>query len=226
MNACSLRTKNNAQTHPILPSACLEKTGTFTPVKNIKTKTSFLEKEKRYSPIKANNGTIKSDFNNDNTPDYFFIENNLTNIQSKPQLVLCISSGRHYQRKLPPFPIHVNTKPDFQSIHERIEWKNNQLILSVFKYEHNWGSDDELNSYHYSNKNQDFILDKRELVSSSGDGMRSNTHTIYNLKSLRYQKKSQCGSQEEACHPYQLKGHITFPKVKPSLFNPRTITQN
>ena len=212
------------QSHPILPSACLDKTGQFTPIKSIKTKTSYLQKPSDYSPVKAINGIIKSDFNNDKVIDYVFLEKVIrTNKHSQARLVLCISSGQAYQRKLPPFPVHINTEPDFQSIHERIEWNNNQLILSTFKHEHNWGSDDEINHYHYSIKDKGFILDRRELVSSSGDGLRSDTHVIYDLKTLHYQSKLHCGRLEEACRPYQHKGEIVYPKIKSSLFNPRKI---
>lgn len=205
-----------------LPNACIDQTKLYQPVSYLNTVTSLNAKTESYSPVSAPKGIIKQDLNTDKHNDYIFIESLRENHHVKARLVLCMSSANNYSRTLPKFPIHVNTKPDFQSIVERIEWKNKQLVLSIFKSEHNWGSDDDIKHYRYDKKHQDFILISQELVSSSGDGLRSDTTDFYNFDKRSFQSTNNCGSLEEGCKNTKTRGKLILPQQRASLLKPMT----
>ncbi len=210
--------KESNDKHTLLPPSCIDQTRSYMPTSHLTTITSLNAKAKTYSPVKAPKGIIEQDFNIDKQKDYIFIESLPAKHQVKARLVICISSTNNYFRKLPDFPIHVNTKPDFQSIVERIEWKNKKLLLSTFKSEHNWGSDDEIKKYRYDKKRQDFILTSQELVSSSGDGLRSDTTEFYNFDKRSYKSTNNCGNLEEGCKNTKTNGRIILPQQRASLF--------
>jgi hypothetical protein len=219
--SCShIKDKKNSYKHTVLPTTCLDQLRHYYPVEQLTTITSLNSKPKKYSPINAAKNIIKNDFNNDKFMDYIFIELIKKAPQDKARLVICTSSENNHMRRLPNYPIHINTKPDFQSIYERIEWKNNQLILSTFKSEHNWGSDDEIAHYRYDTKRSDFILVSHELVSSSGDGLRSDTYEFYDYDHQRYKSKNTCGNLEEGCQSSKSNGGLVIPKQRSSLFLP------
>lgn len=212
--------KQNDYKHTVLPKTCLDPSRHYYPVNQLTTITSLNSKPKNYTPINAAKNIIRHDFNNDKFTDYIFIELMKKAPQDKARFVICTSSRKNHIRRLPNFSIHINTKPDFQNIYERIEWKNNQLILSTFKSEHNWGSDDEIAHYRYDTKRNDFILVSHELVSSSGDGLRSDTYEFYDYDNQRYKQENTCGNLEEGCQNSKSNGGLLIPKRRSSLFLP------
>lgn len=198
-----------------VPSACIDQTGRFNPVKSITTRLGYNEKAKKYQPISHAQGFISTDINHDRINDYLFIERNSGLIK----LVSCMSQGKQYQRKQTPFIIHEDRNADFQTIFELIIFKKGLLLLSVNKHEHNWGSDGDIKTYRFSPKHNDFILIKQAVFSSSGDGTRSDTEAVYNLDSRRYQQKQNCGFAEEGCTSRHKTGRIILPKNRATLYN-------
>lgn len=215
---CSHPVSSTSENSQIIPRACQDQTGKFHRVQTIQSRTSYLEKAYPYSPIKHKKGLIKTDFNHDGKMDYIFIEKEkLTKATPKFRLLICESQGRRYQRKYPPFSIYESDLPDFQATAQSIQMKQGDLILGTLHHEHNWGSDEETSTYQYNKNLGDFILVKRESVSSSGDGLRSDTYALFDLKTHRYQKQSNCGALEEECKSSKSSGRIVLPKRKANL---------
>ncbi len=210
----------NSYKHTVLPNTCLDQSRHYYPVNQLTTITSLNSKPKKHTPIKATKNIIRHDFNNDKITDYIFIELMKKARQDKARLVICTSAGNNHTRRFPNFPIHIKTKPDFQSIYEHIEWRNNQLILSTFKSEHNWGSDDEIAHYRYDTKRNDFILASHELVSSSGDDLRRDTYEFYDYDHQRYKRENTCRNLEEDCQNATSNGTLLIPERRSSLFLP------
>ncbi len=206
-----------------LPNACIDQSKLYQPVSHLNTISSLNAKTESYRPVSTPKGIIAQDFNTDQRNDYIFIESLTKKKPVKARLVVCMSNKNNYIRKLPKFPIHVNTKPDFQNIVERIEWKNKMLILSTFKSEHNWGSDADIKHYRYEKKHQDFILVSQELISSSGDGLRSDTADFYNFDQRSYKTTNNYGNLEEGCKNTKTNGKLILPKPRASLFAPNSM---
>ncbi len=211
---------HKSHTNKCLQSICTDQTKQYQIVNHLTTITSLNSKAQAYSPIIATQGIIEKDINHDKQKDLIFIETQKSKQGKKARLVLCLSSGKRYIRKYPDFPIHINTQPDFQTSQQRIEWKNQRLVLSRFKSEHNWGSDDEVKQYRYDNNRKQFILVSHELTSSSGDGLRSNTYELYDFDKRTYKNQNQCGHLEEGCKNTKTHGQLILPKQRASLFQP------
>jgi len=204
----------------LLPNTCIDQSEQYHVASQLTSITSLNTKAQDYSPVVATKGLLIKDFNADKHEDYIFIESKKTKQGNKARLVLCISSNSTFLRKLPAFPIHINSKPDFQTSHQRIEWKNQRLVLSRFKSEHNWGSDEDNKHYRYDKKLKQFILTTHELISSSGDGLRSDTYELYDFDKRTYINQNQCGRLEEACKNTKVTGKLILAKPRVSLFQP------
>lgn len=202
-----------------IPAFCKDPRGKYKPVKRILSKGSYHSKPKFYQPIQGPKGFIVTDFNHDKVFDLVFLERSGTDIR----LISCVSSRAGNIRKPTPFKVHETIKPDFQTISETIQYKAGKLVLTVNKHEHNWGSDSETNRYAYNNKTQDFVLERQEKISSSGDGMRSDTEAFYDLVSNRYKRSNVCGSMEEGCKPQKSSGRIVPHKPRSTLHKPAKV---
>ncbi len=203
---------NKGENKPGIPTHCLDPSGQFKPVKTIITRLNYNEKAHVYQPIQNKKGLISQDFNNNGKMDYLFVE------RSKATQKLRLASCIDHVYKATRFIIHEEKQPDFQSIHEAIRLYQGKLQLSINKHEHNWGSDNETSLYRYDKQRKDFVLIERLLVSSSGDGLRSDTEEHYNLLNKRYRRSSQCGSLEEACRSKTQKGRIVLSRTPIRLF--------
>ena len=187
-----------------IPASCKDPQNRFKPTRKILSKSAYNAKAQSYQPISATKGFLTQDFNGDGKADYHFIERSGSHIR----LISCLSNKNKHSRRVTPFKIHETTAPDFQTISETNSVVNNTLVLSINKHEHNWGSDSETSHYRYQKEQNNFMLVQREITSSSGDGMRSDTYEYYDLEKKRYRKSGVCGSSEEACKPYKENGRI------------------
>jgi len=202
-----------------IPTACKDPRKSFKPVTQILSKGSYNSKPKSYAPITDPKGFIAEDFNNDKITDYLFIER----VKKDIQMILCISDKNRLSRKVTPFKVHETIEPDFQSISESIQFSGKVLTLSINKHEHNWGSDSEISTYSYANAYKDFILDTKEVTSTSGDGLRSDTFEFYDLKNRRYKIMNTCGGLEEGCKPFNRSGRLIPAKKQATLLKPSKI---
>ena len=203
-----------------IPHSCLDASYVYQPVKNIHSRTSYLDLAADYQPIQQPNGFIQHDFTHDGKLDYLFIEREKKPLNSsKIRLVVCESSRKGYQRRLPHFPIYESESHDFQANSQIIEMtKNGELILTDNRHEHNWGSDSIRRVYRYNTALADFELASQEVTSSSGDGLRSDTYDIFFFSTNRYIRRSTCGGLEEGCKPQNSIGRIIPLKKKPTLY--------
>ena len=218
--ACHPAVKKAASTNqgklPI-PNPCLDKGEQYQVISKIQSRTSYLDKAHPYKPIQSISGFIKQDYNQDAKDDFIFIERKRDK-SSKLRLIFCESKNHGYQRRLPPFPLYESDLPDFQTSYQQISLQNNTLTLGDFRHEHNWGSDSTINTYRYNQQLKDFELIRREISSSSGDGLRSDIEESYFLNTRRYIKKSSCGALEDNCHSRYQTGRILALETPPTLF--------
>ena len=201
-----------------IPPSCLDKRQQYQAITSIQSRSSYLDKARPYKPIQSKSGFIKQDYNQDTKDDFIFIERKRDK-SNKLRLVFCESKRQGYQRKLPPFPLYESDLPDFQTSYQQINLQNNTLTLSDFRHEHNWGSDSTISTYRYNHQLKDFELMRREISSSSGDGMRSDIEESYFLSTRRYIKKSSCGAMEDNCHSRYQIGRIQALETPPTLFD-------
>ncbi len=192
-----------------IPSSCKDPQKKYQPISTILSKGAYNTKAQTYQPIISSKGFISTDFDGNDYIDLIFIERHESDIR----LISCINS----KRKIMPFKIHETNKADFQTISESIRVDGKSLILSINRHEHNWGSDSETSHYQYHRGK--FILEKREIISSSGDGMRSDTYAFYDFVKKRFKTSSTCGSLEEGCKPRTLKGRIIPSAISATLSN-------
>ncbi len=218
-NSRDARVSSDLNSIKSIPSACKDSRGNFKPATHILSKGSYNLEPKSYAPIADSKGFIAEDFNADKMTDYIFIER----AKKKIQMIICTSNKNRLSRKITPFKVHETIEPGFQTISESIKYSGKKLVLSVFKHEHNWGSDSEISSYTYSNADKDFILETQETTSTSGDGMRSDTFEFYDLKNRLYKITNTCGSLEEDCKPFNHSGNIVPARKQSTLLKPSKI---
>ena len=202
-----------------IPDICKDPKGKYKPVQHILSKGSYNSKPRAYQPISDPKGFIVTDFNHDKRFDLLFIERSGLDIR----LIMCVSHHDSHLREVTPFKVHETIKPDFQTISELIQFIAGKLVLIVNKHEHNWGSDSETNRYSYNNNAQDFVLVQREVYSSSGDGLRSDTEEFYDLVSNRYKRSSVCGGMEEGCKSRKSSGRIIPNRTRSTLLKPEKV---
>lgn len=197
--------------------ACSDPSKKYHHVTTIKSRTSYLEKSYDYQPVIDPKGFIAWDFTKDNRLDYIFIEKQQKRNETqddnglKIRLVICKSHTNHkdfvrYQRMLPNFSLYQSILPDFQVESHRISTKKEKLILRRNYHEHNWGSDETINTYQYDTLRKDFILVEQELTSSSGDGYRNDTHESYDFNDGQYITTRKCGAFVGPCKPNNSSG--------------------
>lgn len=197
-----------------IPSVCKDSTNKFLPIRSILLRSSYNQKAQDYQPIDDPKGFIVADINQDQMLDFLFIERSGSNIR----LISCLSKNNNNVRRVTPFKVHEMIELDFQTIFESIQFKAGKLQLFINKHEHNWGSDTETRHYSYNKKNHDFILDRQEVISSSGDGLRSDTYEFFDFVGKRYKKTSTCGYLEEVCQSWKQSGRIILPQSPATLF--------
>lgn len=205
--------------------ACFDLSGNYRQVTTIKSRTSYLEKAYDYQPVISENGFIAWDFTKDGRLDYIFIEKQqkptLKKGQGSPKVRLVICKSRidqnsivRYQRVLPNFTLYESVHSDFQAESHKIRVEKNELILSRSYHEHNWGSDQTINSYQYNTQKSDFILVKQHLISSSGDGYRNDTLENYDFRDGQYLKTRHCGEFVGVCKTGQESGSFRGRTIK------------
>jgi hypothetical protein len=192
-----------------IPQSCKDQQKQYQPISTILSKSTYNAKAQNYRPIRSVNGFITSDFDGNGNIDLIFIERHKSDIR----LISCINS----KRKVTSFKVHETIKPDFQTISESIRLDGNSLVLSIDQHEHNWGGDSETSHYRYLKGK--FILEKREIISHSGDGMRSDTYEFYDFVKKHFKSSSTCGSLEEGCKARSLKGTIVLSSIPATLSN-------
>ena len=222
LSACHPVVKKSASTHqgklPI-PPACQDER--YQVITHIQSRISYQDKARPYKPIQNQSGFINQDYNQDAKDDFIFIERKRDK-SKPPRLVFCESNHSGYQRKLPPFPLYESDLPGFQTSYQKISLHNNTLILSDFRHEHNWGSDSTISTYRYNQQLKDFELIRRQIDSTSGDGLRSDTEESYFLNTRHYIKKSSCGALEDNCRTRYQTGRIQLLDKPPTLFGDAT----
>ena len=174
------KTSTSFATLQDIPQQCKDFNNNYKVVSAILSKSTYNVKAQSYQPIHDPKGFISTDFDNNGVSDLLFIERHGSNIR----LISCIN----LKRKITPFKIHETIEADFQTISESVRLKGNSLVLSINRHEHNWGSDSETS--HYSFHSGQLRLDQREIISSSGDGMRSDTVEFYDFVKRRFKKTS------------------------------------
>lgn len=215
--------------------ACLDPSKHYLKISSIKSRTSYLEKAYNYHPIEHPQYFIPWDFSKDGYLDYIFIEKQQAQYVakgsvSKIRLVICKSQIKRrnslsYTRFYPKFSIYESSFPNFQVESHSIKKVKNTLILRRNYYEHNWGSDSTVNIYEFDKKVNGFKLLEQEIISSSGDGYRSDSQDNYDYKNGTLTKDLNCGLYTGPCKTglsrYSFKSRIIKLSEQKDIFRPQ-----
>jgi len=201
-------------------SDCFDHQNKFKPVLTIRSRTSYLEKAYDYRPVESAKGFIAWDFTLDGKLDYIFIEKMITDEEnkqtydsSKIRLVICGSNTKkdkavNYARIMPHFSLYESYLPDFQAESYKISVVAKKLIIRRNYHEHNWGSDETINTYLYDTNRKDFYLAHQDISSTSGDGYRNDIFESYDHVLGIYSKKHSCGAYVGPCKPLNITGRF------------------
>ena len=170
-----------------LPGACRWNRESYKPVRYIFTRFAYNQPPSATTVIPG--GLIQWDFNKDRKNDYIFVERSPAH---KFRSIMCVSSPTGWKRQQLS-TVTEDVTSHFSSEGDFIYFAKGKLSMGRSHHEHNWGSDSSTSVYSYSMKHKALLLESVVSESSSGDGMREDTKSVWDYVKGEIRNTVRCG---------------------------------
>ena len=189
LSSCNGAANVKSAVNTDIDSLCFDPSAQYHFVKGLIGSRQYNSQRKFYSPVKAKNGVIKHDFNDDNRVDYVFLERKPS--EPKARLMLCLSHGKSgYTRKKTAFVAREFKTMDNYVESTAIARKGDSLLISDSSHAHNDGSENRSSLFTFNPKRQAFTLRKYEYF-SYGQAFPEIAQT-FDLQKQRYVEEKGC----------------------------------